>query len=70
MRHPAPRTADHVTIHAAACRCDICNPDAPSVPDSSATPIIVLGGLAFGFLNAWIIDRLLDGPGIQILFGF
>lgn len=70
MRHLAPRTHDRAGIHNADCRCDVCNPPAPSLPASTLGRIEVLGGLAFGILNAWIIDKLLDGPGIQILFGF
>lgn len=70
MRHHAPRPADHVAIHDAECRCDDCNQPVPSIPERLLGPTEVLGGIAFGLLNAWILDVLLDGPGIQILFGF
>lgn len=70
MRHHAPRPADYAAIHDAECRCDECNPPVPSIPERLLGPTEVLGGIAFGLLNAWILDKLLDGPGIQILFGF
>lgn len=69
MRQPPHRTADHAAIHHVDCSCDDCNPPVPGVPEGLLGPIEVLGGLAFGLLNAWLVDRLLDGPGIQILFG-
>lgn len=69
MPHPAPRHHDRAAIHDAQCRCDDCNPPVPSVPESLLGPVEVIGGLAFGLLNAWIIDALLGGPGIQILWG-
>lgn len=69
MPHPAPRHHDRVAIHDAHCRCDGCNPPVPSETESLLGPVEVIGGLAFGLLNAWIIDLLLDGPGIQILWG-
>lgn len=70
MRHSAPRPVERATIHDAQCRCDDCNPPVPSIPERLLGPVEVLGGIAFGLLNAWILDRLLDGPGIQILFGY
>ncbi len=70
MRYPAPRPAEPAVWHAADCQCADCNPPVPSIPTQSWSALEVIGGFALGLLNAWILDRVLDGPGIQIMFGF
>ncbi|WP_156349175.1 MULTISPECIES: hypothetical protein [unclassified Sphingomonas] len=68
MHHPSRPTV----WHGQSCRCSGCNPPAPSIvePSPLRTVIEMVAALSFGLFNAWVVDRLLDGPGIQIMFGY
>ena len=67
------------TFHAASeyhpfgCRCEDCDPDAPSTPlfadAASAVSAQLLFGLAAGILNTWIYDAIVGGPGLLAGFG-
>ncbi len=58
--------------HGQSCRCTACNPPVPSVAEPSMLRTVaeMVAALSFGLFNAWVVDRLLDGPGIQIMFGY
>ncbi|WP_230772060.1 hypothetical protein [Sphingomonas sp. Leaf4] len=68
MHHPS-RPA---IWHGQSCRCAGCNPPVPSVAEPSLLRTVaeMIAALSFGLFNAWVVDRLLDGPGIQIMFGY
>ncbi len=68
MHHPS-RPA---IWHDQSCRCAGCNPSVPSVAEPSLLRTVaeMIAALSFGLFNAWVVDRLLDGPGIQIIFGY
>ena len=57
-------------IHTLACRCDRCTPVGPAQPLSDGRKIaLVLASLAVGEAFTFVLDRLLDGPGLLVPFG-
>lgn len=57
-------------IHALACRCDRCTPAALAPRMSDGRKIaLVLASLAVGEAFTFVLDRLIDGPGLLVPFG-
>ncbi len=80
MRRSAPRLlfvpgrADRapITMHLLGCECAACNPPVPSIAEPSMVRVLaeMAGTIAIGLASAWLTDWALDGPGIQIMFGY
>ncbi len=58
------------TFHLFGCNCPVCAPPSPSDRAFHVRAAIeTVAYLAAGGISAWIVDRLVDGPGIQIMWG-
>jgi hypothetical protein len=70
MSRAATAPAD---IHAHDCACATCEPYLAAQRDraTSADHFAMLGvaGLGVGFVLVWILDRLISGPGISVMWG-
>lgn len=58
-------------IHLLGCNCVACLPPSPSDRAYHLRAAVeTIACLAVGGTAAWIADRLVDGPGLQIMFGY
>lgn len=69
-----PGRADRapITMHLLGCECAACNPPVPSIAEPSMVRVLaeMAGTLAIGLASALLTDWALEGPGIQIMFGY
>ena len=65
-----PRPTDW---HSTGCACELCQPRHPADDRRGLTAnqisLIVLAGLATGEAISFMIDKIVDGPGILAIFG-